>query len=436
MSGYRCLFPLAVLLLAGLTPAAGSAQTPGYGTDSYGYPVEDGISATVVGTPAHLQFPLEKGRPRFRLMKLQTRPRSEVPEYFWYHRNFKYLLFQQRGPAPLVFLLAGTGGTYTSGMMLFAMRAFYDAGFHVVGLPNPTHMNFIINASRSGVPGLPAVDAADLYAVLKKAWSEQLSERIEVTDFHFTGYSLGGTLSGWMAKIDAEEQFFNFKKVLLVNPSVNLYNSVSILDGYLDANLEGPDQQGFREFWEDMMEALAGTVLNEGLTLDEDFLYDAYLTLNPDEISLELLIGTAFRISAQSIMVTADVMSGSSFIVPATTRAGIHYNVDDFFIVSARTSFVDYFDGLLLPHYQARDPSLTREEAVAQAGLGPIEDFLRQASHVGVVHNADDIILADGEIAWLKDVFGERAKIWPRGGHLGNFEYRDNVQWMLDFFDQ
>jgi hypothetical protein len=36
----------------------------------------------------------------------------------------------------------------------------------------------------------------------------------------------------------------------------------------------------------------------------------------------------------------------------------------------------------------------------------------------------------------LTAVFGDRAKIWPRGGHLGNLEYRENIQWMLDFFTQ
>ena len=42
--------------------------------------------------------------------------------------------------------------------------------------------------------------------------------------------------------------------------------------------------------------------------------------------------------------------------------------------------------------------------------------------------------MADGELDWLADVFGERATIWPRGGHGGNLAFRDNVEYMLAFF--
>ena len=50
------------------------------------------------------------------------------------------------------------------------------------------------------------------------------------------------------------------------------------------------------------------------------------------------------------------------------------------------------------------------------------------------MHNADDILLAEGDIDYLRDVFGERAQIYPRGGHSGNMAYIDNVAHMLDFF--
>ncbi len=410
---------------------AGPAQAQ-YGVDDYGYPVEDALAATVVGTPEHLRYELSSKRPRFRLMKLQTKPKEEIPNYFWYHREFKYLLFFHRKPAPLIFVLAGTGGNYSSSSMLSLMQTFYQNGFHVVGLPNPTFMNFIINGSETGVVGLPERDTRDYYELLKRAWTEQLSDRIEVTDFYFTGYSLGGTQTAWMAKIDAEQQFFKFKKLLMINPSVNLFNSVTILDSFFDANLQS--SQAAVEYWDRLMSRLGELARDEGVNLGEDFLYQAYLRGDPEPENIEILIGIAFRISAQSIMTTADVMRGGGFIIPTTIRGGLHYNVDDFFIVSARTSFVEYFDGLLLPYYQALDPTLTRERAIYEAGLAPLEDFMRTADNLEVVHNADDIILKEGEIDWLVDVFGDRAKIWPRGGHLGNMRYKTNVEYMLEFF--
>ncbi len=421
-----------ILFLAFAAFGLGGPAHAQYGIDDYGYPIEDALAATVVGTPEHLQYELSSKRPRFRLMKLQTKPKEAIPDYFWYHREFKYLLFFHRKPAPLIFVLAGTGGNYSSSSMLSLMQTFYQNGFHVVGLPNPTFMNFIINGSETGVVGLPERDTRDYYELLKRAWTEQLSDRIEVTDFYFTGYSLGGTQTAWMAKIDAEQQFFKFKKLLMINPSVNLFNSVTILDGFLDLNV-GSAQEAVA-FWDRLMSRLGETARDEGVNLGEDFLYQAYLRGDPEPENIEILIGIAFRISAQSIMTTADVMRGGGFVIPTSIRGGLHYNVDEFFIVTGRTNFVEYFDGLLLPYYQSLDPTFTREQAIYEAGLAPLEDFMRTADNLEVVHNVDDIILKEGEIEWLVDVFGDRAKIWPRGGHLGNMRYKTNVEHMLEFF--
>ena len=37
-----------------------------------------------------------------------------------------------------------------------------------------------------------------------------------------------------MAKLDEERKTFNFHKVLMINPAVSLFNSVSRIDGLLD----------------------------------------------------------------------------------------------------------------------------------------------------------------------------------------------------------
>ena len=40
---------------------------------------------------------------------------------------------------------------------------------------------------------------------------------INVSDYHLTGYSLGGTQAAFVSRLDESEQFFNFKKVLRVS---------------------------------------------------------------------------------------------------------------------------------------------------------------------------------------------------------------------------
>ena len=88
----------------------------------------------------------------------------------------------------------------------------------------------------------------------------------------------------------------------------------------------------------------------------------------------------------------------------------------------------------MLPFFQTRDPKLTFEHLVERASLYPIEDYLRNSEKIGLMHNEDDIIMAPGEIEWLRDVFGDRAKFYPSGGHLGNIAYEENINHMIKFF--
>ena len=122
--------------------------------------------------------------------------------------------------------------------MKVMQRAFYKAGFHVISLPSPTHSNFIVSASSTGVPGRVEDDAADLYRVMQLAY-ERVAERVEVTKFYLTGYSLGAWQAAFVAHLDEEAQVFDFAKVLLINPPVSLYSSIRILDQMLLDNVPG-----------------------------------------------------------------------------------------------------------------------------------------------------------------------------------------------------
>jgi len=402
----------------------------------YGYPIENPLAATIIGTPPefHAEIDLQT---RFKLFKLKVFEDRVTPKYFWYNDKITYSLLAQKGKAPLIFIIAGTGGNYTGQKINMMASAFYQEGYHVISLPSPTFMSFIIAASDSTVPGLLDDDSHDLYNVMKLAWEKQLKDRIEVSDFYVTGYSLGGAQAAYVAYIDEHQKFFNFKKVLVINTPVSLFSSVEILDEFLERNF--PTSEDFRAFWEKVWSSLTRRFQEQpqgDLRVTPEFLFEAYRSGNPQEEDLEGLIGTAFRISAASLITTADVMSKSGYIVPVGTTAKITADVTEYAVVAHRTGFMDYAHGLMLPFYQKRDPSTTFDILVQRASLFPIEDYLRKSGKIGLMHNADDIILAPGEIDWLIDVFGDRSKIYPHGGHLGNLGYKDNVAHMIKFFKE
>jgi hypothetical protein len=419
----------AILLIALLLPGGAA-----WAEDDYGFPHLDAMAATVIATPTELQADLTLKRAPYRLFGIKIFPERPVSKYIWYHDKLRYLVFPQRHKAPLIFLIAGTGSSYHGPHMTTLYKAFYKAGFHVVGLPSPTSFPFMVTASTSQVPGLLDDDSRDLYRAMKMAWEQQLSKRLEVTDFYVTGYSLGGAQTAMVMKIDEEEKAFNFRKGLMINPPVNLYNSARILDSFLRDNITTGTEAMM--FWEELMRVMGEAYANTRgvVNLGPDFLYELYRDRQPSDERLATLIGLAFAITAQNMVTVADVKTQSGYIVPVGTTASVTADVTPYFIVSGRTPFRLYFRDLLVPFYRRTNPDVTEDELIYRASLNSIEDFLRTTDKVELVHNVDDIIMDEGEIDWLVDVFGDRAKIWPRGGHCGNMAYKENVDHMLAVF--
>jgi hypothetical protein len=47
------------------------------------------------------------------------------------------------------------------------------------------------------------------------------------------------------------------------------------------------------------------------------------------------------------------------------------------------------------------------------------------------MQNRDDPVLGDGGIDFVTRMMGSRARIYADGGHHGNLQYADNVDYML-----
>jgi len=423
-----------ILILIFLTLLSSGIQA---NTAAYDYPIADPLAATVVGTPSEYRAVVERDIPR-KQKKIVIFPERKVPGIV-VRSELLYSLAAQTVPSPLIFVIAGTGSSYHSAKMKLLEAAFYAKGFHVVSLSSPTYSNFIVTASSTHIPGRTSEDAADLYRVMKAIWEEQ-RQRLEVTDFYVTGYSLGGTNAAFVTKLDERQRVFNFKKVLLINPPVNLYNSVGILDAMLDRNIPGPVAPDFNTFLERVIKRFTEVYSrNDDLNFNDEFLYRIYeegvdAQKPPAKANLEAIIGAAFRISSANMLATADFVAQRGFVVPRNHQFRVSESTTPYFKVAARTSFIDYFNDMYVPYFLEKDPASSRTSLIRESSLESIEPYLRGAEKIGVVHNADDIILAPGEIDYFRQVFGSRAKIYPRGGHCGNLEHRDNLAYITGFF--
>ena len=414
-----------ILLLLLLPSFAAAEEQP--------YPFDDPYRATVLGTPAKLRYQFAAPvLPDIRAIRIEGR---QVPEVFEYSRDMNFSTALQDHAAPLIFVIAGTGAEHNSGKMLFLTEVFYEAGYHVVALSSPTHMNFVVSASTHGVAGYVPFDVDDLNRVM--GWiREELSRECEITGYSLAGYSLGGLHAAFLAERDARTQEFAFQKVVMINPPVSLYRSVMRLDSWVTE--ENLGQTTVHQEIEGFIDRFSDYYLHAEVTdLDDDFLYDMITDFDLGERDFKTLIGAAFRVSSASMIFSSDVCLRAEYIVPPdryplkTATPLMAYARQAFDI-----SFEDYLNEFLLPYLRYNDPTASRAEVIERSSLEYIRDWLAETKNVVVVGTRDDVILAPEDVRFIETVFGDRAHLFEHGGHCGNMMHPAFVRALKDVVKQ
>ena len=398
---------------------------------NYGYPIKDSYAATVLGTPPSHQ-PELPDKIKIKRLTINSLNQDPKPDAFYYDDGVRCTFAAQRGKAPLIFIVAGTGAGDQAANQITLMKAFHKTGFHVITLPSSTHPNFIISASKSHVPGDLTEDAADLYALMEHVWN-RIKNDIEVSDFHLLGYSLGGTQAAFVSKLDDERNVFNFQKVLLLNPAVSLYDSIMQIERLLN-EIPGGSGNIFR-FTNKMLDRFTEFYIHgQYLGLNSNFLFDAYSAQIFSNDEAKGLIGASFRLSSAAMIFVSDVMTNSGYVTPKNRILNYNDDFSDYFTISVHLSFLDYFNEYFLSHFLKKRPALSREALIASQSLRSIETYLKSSPKIRVATNANDFILSAEDLRYLEDVFGERIKVYPYGGHLGNLGYGENLDYTISIF--
>ena len=414
---------LAYLLAFLLSPLLCSAAT------EKPYPFIDPYKATVYGTPPdEIYHDFKPVSIKARALRVEGR---QVPDIFSYSRDMYYSTALQKEEAPLIFIVAGTGAEHDSTKMKFLTQVFHAAGFHVVALSSPTHMNFIISVSQHAVPGYVPFDVADLYRVMQRIKTE-VEDECEISGYYVTGYSLGALHAAYLAHMDSEKHGFDFKKALMINPPVSLYSSVKRLDSWLTPSNLG--QRSVHDQIERFVNKFSDYYEQTEITdLDDNFLYDMISHVELDDEDLRALIGVDFRLSASSMVFSSDVCLQAGYLVPPDRyplKTGDP--LMDYAEAAFEVSFENYMDEFLLPFLQHLDPGLDRYSMIRECSLYPIRTWLKGAGSILLIGNRDDVILNGDDLKFIESVFGARARLFPTGGHCGNMMHPSFVTAMLE----
>ena len=402
---------------------------------SYGYPLANPFEATIASTPPGLrpQLPSDEDIDQADYdLKLRPEREFELPDNFWPVKKLRYRLARQDGNAPLIFIISGTGASYASGKTEELKRLFYGAGYHVVQLSSPTSYDFMSAASRNATPGLSRQDAEDLYRVMMAVRAQH--PKLAVSEYHLTGYSLGALNAAFVSELDERLRSFNFKRVLLLNPPVNLYTSVTNLDRLVQTRVKGVDNG--TTYFELILGKLSRYFEEKGhIDLNEALLYDFQQSgqkLSNEQLAM--LIGSSFRFSVSDMAFTADLINRRGLITPPHYPISEGTSLTPFFKRALQCDFDCYIVEQLLPYWRKAYDGGSLLQLNDQISLYALEQYLKKSPKVAVMHNADDLILGRGDLGFLRRTFGERLTLYPRGGHCGNLNYRVNSDAMLEFF--
>ena len=401
---------------------------------SYNFPIDDPYSATIIGSATMMTPGVSENIP-LKVYEIQIKDKKEIPDVFWYASKFKFSFSKQKNKkAPLIFVLAGTGSDYSATRVKFMQRIFHDAGYHTIAISSQMSQQFMISASTNAIPGMLIRDNEDIYKAMKLAYNK-IKDQVDVTDFYIMGYSLGGANAAVLSYIDEKEKSFNFKRVFMVNPPVELYDSAVKLDKYLD-DYTGGKSAGIERLLNTTLARVKGGLTSEYANIGADTIYEIVKGDILSEAEKKAYIGLAFRLTSTDLNFISDFITKSHIYTKNPEKVDKFTNMKEYFKAVNFATFEDYVNKIGFPYYKKYNKDFTIEDLKREASLRVIEDYLRTSPKIAAVTNADELILNEKDIDYLKDVFKDRLIIYPKGGHCGNMFYKENVDVMVKFINE
>ncbi len=378
--------------------------------ERYNFPLKNSLIASI----ASVVTPVDES---FERLFIEIRPdRRNIPLLDG-RNKIPIGLFAQTGPAPLAFVVAGTGGSALSGTSLFLAGLLKHMGYHVVTLPNPMNWRYVLGVSETAAPGFLPNDAKEYYEFMGKVAAYlRDTQGLPITSYSLVGYSYGGLMSGFLAKEDGINHKFDFQKIVILNPAVDVNYAVETLDGYHKAGME------MSEIRRDIMLA---SVMDVGLAIsahgfNTELINRAIAKIGVTITDLEWVIAYSFRQSLGDMVFASQQVKDLGILKKHASRSYMSARLAE----AGEVSFADYMQKLVVPNLKS---SLDTKELLSQTSLYALADLIRDNKRIFIMENEDDFIVRQQDVEFLKSVAGDRLYLYPYGGHCGNYWFPQNV---------
>lgn len=376
---------------------------------AYAFPVPNPLLATLTAAVYGTSV-------KYKKIEIEIRSDRRHVKLMEGRHKIKIGLFKQPRNAPLVFVIAGLGGSGFSGASLLLAEDLYHRGYHVVTLPNAFSWNYVLGVSESATPGYMPRDSAEYYEFMKKVNSYLLkSEGLKISSYYLMGHSLGGLLSVFITQADDTQQAFQFQKVVLINPAMNVNHGFNVLDSFY--------RDGSKLSYQRKAVAFS-TVVDLGLELkDAPFSGKTLKVVAPklaklSKLDYEWLIGNSFRQSLRDIIYASQQVRDTGLLKTKASEFKQNARLEE----AEKFSFEDYIKKVLPP--TINDENFV--ELVYKSGFYNLKDYIKENSKIYVFENEDDMIISSEDILFLKENLENRLTLYPHGGHMGNLWWPQN----------
>ena len=351
--------------------------------EDYHFPFKNTYTATASELFEHSFKPMKSTSEEY------LKDREQIPYLTGKNKiEFAYLIHDGKD-APLAIVIGGLGAAAENKMSHDLCVQLFNFGYHVLSVPNPFSQTYTIGRSLTALPGYLPRDAVEYYQYLEETISYLKSfSRVRISGYALLGYSYGASLAGFLVKEDNAYRKFNFEKILLINPAVDLGYGAQIIDQLYDPH------------------AVVSSV-----------------RAPPGNSLLKKIIGGQFHKSLASVIYASFIVNNLEGPHPAATQS----LSKSLWSWALGFNFVKFISELMLPSVRG-DLRINKTVAdiFGDASMYSLVPTLQLDSRVFIMHNADDFLLKPGDTDWLFLMARERLFLYPYGGHLGNLWYSKN----------
>lgn len=313
----------------------------------------------------------------------------------------------------LVFIIPGITGHHRSDATIAMAEVMHEQGAAVVLCDDIFHWRYMRSANLGILPGNLPEDAKRYAAFMNKVFAELKSkEYIDNPEVTILGWSMGGLTTCHIAALEETKALdFEVEKYIAINTPVDFKNAVGAIDRYFKV-VDNWSRERLRE---------ACTVSAGAIYAWTDSPHPRYVAdQGHPNVSEE---DARFAIAVTFSMPLAEDIAQAHELKPLKAF-GKEYSFSDRHLLYeeiGKTTYVDYIHEFLPEYY----PGLSGEDLLKLSSLTHLEETLRNNEKIEMLHNWDDLILADSDREFLDSIMAYRLTWFSAGAHCGNFYTRE-----------